>query len=343
VVKKNPHSIVVIGGRRFDSWRDKQIVKRVEVELATDMSSQATVTLFDPRFRILDSFTSGDGVPQLTCLFYMGFGKDLGPPVFKGLLARVEYGDAATTFLAYDMGLKMKQELKTEYHQGVNDLQILKKLATRNGLRFEGPDQVPALEKHPSLIHPGKNDWEHSMERKRAAGFVVFVRQDTLFCKRPAKISAPILTLRYRKDFEFVPALFGFSLQYKLPENQQGRPRVVHQRGRKRGGRLLIGQSTTHPRGHHPVKIHRDPAEHTKLYLNTRAHARKELQREPSFNVRIKSIAPLPGVRPDVRNTIALENVGKLFSGPYLCDKVTHTHTPGELHTEYNLYRDLAA
>ena len=59
--------------------------------------------------------------------------------------------------------------------------------------------------------------------------------------------------------------------------------------------------------------------------------------------MRIKSIAPLPGVRPDVRNTIALENVGKLFSGPYLCDKVTHTHTPGELHTEYNLYRDLAA
>src|SRR6185436_10017720 len=123
---------------------------------------------------------------------YMGFGQDLGEPVFKGLLARVERGDTDSTLIAFDMALKMRKELKTEYHRGIHDLQIIQKLATRNGLGFVGPDEAPALETHPSMIQDSKNDWEHSMERARSSGFNVFVRQDTLFCKEPAKIKAPI-------------------------------------------------------------------------------------------------------------------------------------------------------
>lgn len=344
-VKSNPHSTVIIGDRRFDTWKDKQLVKRVEVELATDMSSEATLTVFDPRFRILDEFSTDDGVPELVMRFYMGHGDDLGPPVFKGLLQRVEYGEAASTFIARDMGVKMKKDLEREYHQGLTDLGIIRKLATRRGLGFKFVGSEPALETHESMIQDARMDWEHSMERARAAGFNLFVRQDTLFCGLPAKVSAPILTLRYRKDFELVPAMHGFSLTYKLPENQQGRPKAVHVLTRGRGGRRLTGKSSEHSRGHKQFgRIARDPAKPTKAYVDRRAHAHKELQREPSFNCRISSVPPLPGVRPDVRNTIQLENMGKLFSGPYLCDKVTHTHEgSGTFKTEYNLYRDFAS
>jgi phage protein D len=317
----------------------------VKVELATDMASEASFTCFDPRFRILDAFTSGDGVGLLPMQFYMGFGQELGPPVFEGLLQRVERGDDETTFIARDMGVKMRSKLNHEYHQNLHDLAIIRKLATRNGLAFVGPDEADALEPHPSMVQDWRNDWEHTMERARASGFVIFVRHNTLYCKNPAKISAPILTLRYRKDFDLVAPLWGHSLSYKLPENQQGRPKYAKVFGRKRGGRRLTGKSREHARGHLMTKgAARDPAEHTKLYADRRAHARKELQREPAFRLRIISIPPLPGLRPDVRNTIQLENLGKLFSGPYLCDKVTHEHVgDGHFKTEYDLYRDIGA
>jgi phage protein D len=340
--KRNPHSIVIIAGRRFDSWVDKQLTKRVSVELATDMASEASFTCFDPRFRILDSFTSGDGVPLLPMQFYMGFGQDLGPPVFEGYLQRVEHGDSDSTFIARDAGIKMRRELKSEYHQNMHDLAIIKKLATRNGLAFEGPDQAPQLEIHPSMPQDWRNDWEHTMERARASSFVIFVRHNTLYCKEPAKITEPILTLRFRKEFW---PLWGHSLTYKLPENQQGRPKIAIVHARGRGGKRLEGKSKEHPRGHIMRKgAARDKAEHTKLYADRRAHAHKELQREPAFRLHVLSIPPLPGLRPDVRNTIQLENLGKLFSGPYLCDKVKHEHDGGgKFDTEYDLYRDIGA
>jgi hypothetical protein len=340
MVEKNPHSIIVLAGDRYDTWQDKQIVKLVEVELATDMSSEAKFTCYDPRFKILDRYSTSEGVPRLLVLVYMGFGQDLGAPVFKGLLDKVERGDTDTTFIFGDMGLKMRGGLNNEYHKALDDLQIISKLARRNGLGFEGPDKAVDLEKHPSMIHDSKNDWEHTMERGRSSGFNIFVRQDTLFAKEPAKVGAPILTLKNRKDFWME---HDFSLTYKLPENQQGRPKVVHRRGRRRGGHRLTGESSAHNRGHHPVEIRHDVAEHTKKYIDRRAHAHKELQREPSFNCTVKSIPPLPGLRPDVRNTIELQGLGRLFSGLYICDKVRHTHGGDTFVTEYNLYRDMAS
>ncbi|HEX8090486.1 MAG TPA: hypothetical protein VF762_16625 [Blastocatellia bacterium] len=338
-VEKNPHSIVILGGDRYDTWQDKQIVKHVEVELATDMSSEARLTCYDPRFKILDRYSTADGVPRLIVLIYMGFGQDLGQPVFKGLLDKVERSDTDTTFIFGDMGLKMRGGLNHEYHKGLNDLEIKAKLARRNDLAFEGPDKAVELEKHPSMIQDFKNDWEFAMERSRSSGFNMFVRQDTLFVKEPAKVGAPVLTLKYRKDFWME---HDYSLTYKLPENQQGRPKVVHRYGRGRGGKRLVGESGAHNRGHHPVEGRHDVAEHTKKYINRRAHAHKELQREPSFNCTVKSIPPLPGVRPDVRNTIEMQGLGELFSGLYLCDKVRHEHGGGTFVTEYNLYRDIA-
>lgn len=333
----NPHGIVEIGGRRFDTWRDKQIVRQITVELASNMASEALFRVYDPRFLILDSFTGDDGVAQLLIRVWLGFGEDLGEPVFKGLLANVERGDSDTTFIAYDMGYKMRQEKKTEYHRNLHDLEIIRKLALRNGLNFEGPDEAVALSKHESLIHDSQNDWEHSMERARHTGLVLFVRGDTLFAKEPAKVKAPILTLRNRRDFWL---LHSFDFKYKIPENQQGRHREVEYRTRKRGGKRLTGNSRKHKRGTKLNEVRHDVEIHDKTTANRRAHANKELQREHAFTLDVRSIPPLPNVRPDVRDTIALENVGALFSGPYLCDKVIHDLTGQGFATQFSLYRD---
>ena len=337
---KNPNGIVLIGGDRYDTFIEKQLVQEITVELATDESSEGVLRVFDPDFGILDRYSSADGVPELEMLFYLGFGLDLGPPVFKGLLERVHHDGSDTVFIAYDMSYRMRRELKAEYHKRLDDVGIIRKLAERNGLLFEGPDEInPPLDTHPSMIQDSKNDWEHSLERARDAGFNIYVRHDTLFCKEPAKLSAPILSLIYRKDFLF---LHEPALTYKTPENEQGRPKIVEQRGRHRGGRRLTGRSREHRRGHKPTEIRKDMSEHTPTWVKRRAHAQKEQQREPAWKCRVQSIPPLPVLRPDVRNTIELLEVGKLFSGPYLCDRVRHTLSGGgAFATEYELYRDV--
>jgi hypothetical protein len=235
--------------------------------------------------------------------------------------------------------LKLRQARKGEYHEGIDDLALLRKLATRNGLRFVGPDSAPKLDRHDSLLQDSKNDWELAAERAESSGFNIWVRHDTMFAKEPAKIGSPILSLRYRKDFQME---HEFNLRYKLPENQEGRPKIVEYRGRKRGGRRLTGRSKQHARGTTPVQFTRDPAIHTPTYIGRRATAHKELQRDPAFNLSIISIPPLPRVRPDVRDTIELLNLGQLFSGPYLCDRVNHEFSGSGFTTNYTLYRDIA-
>lgn len=339
MVERNPHGIVFIGGDRYDTWVDKQIVARIEVELATNQCSEGNLAVFDPRFTILDRYAIDGGVPQLLCRFYLGFGTDLGPPVFLGLLDRVERYDRESVFIVQDLGLKLKDELRTEYHNNIHDLALIEKLAKRHGLLFEGPKKPPALDKHKTMIQDSKNDWELCSERAREAGLNIYVRQETLFAKEPAQISAPVLTLEYRKEFGLL--LHDFSLGYKLPENQQGRPKIVEHRARKHGGRRLTGKSDAHPRGHKPVEVRHDRSIHTKAYVSRAAQGHKDLQREPAFNCTVRSIPPLPKLRPDARDTIELIKVGKLFSGPYLCDRVRHTLTGSEFQTEYTLYRDI--
>jgi hypothetical protein len=49
------------------------------------------------------------------------------------------------------------------------------------------------------------------------------------------------------------------------------------------------------------------------------------------------STPPLPRVRPDARDTIELLDMGRLFSGPYLCDRVNHEYTGNSFETSYTL------
>jgi hypothetical protein len=338
--RSDPHAIVEIDGKRYDSWQAESLFAGVSVELATNQASQAVWKVFDPDFKLIDKYTNADGVPLLTIRCWLGFGLDLGEPVFKGLLARVERGDVDTSLCAYDMGYKMRQQKKTEHHHAVNDLELLAHLAERNGLQFEGPAKDFKLERHSAYMQDARNDWELAMERAQDVGLVLYVRGDTLFAKEPAQVGKPVLTLTYRKDLIL---LFNFALSYKVPENPAGRPGEVEARGRGRGGKRLSGRSRRNTRGTKGLEVTHDLAIHTTAFANRRAKASKQLQREHAFTCNVRSIPPLDNVRPDVRDTVRLVNVGKLFSGLYICDKVTHELNAEGFATNYDLYRDIDA
>lgn len=336
----NPHAIIELDGQRWDSWQDPRLFKGVSANLVTNEASEATWTVFDPEFRLIDKYTRADGVPLLTVRVWLGFGDELDEPVFKGLLARVERGSSDTTFRFYDMGFKMRLEKRTGYHNKADDVAIIRKLAQRNGLKFIGPDKPLNLGPHDAMAQDEKTDWEHAMERAEDSGLVLWVREDTLFAKQPAKVGTSKFTLAYKKDFDL---LHGYDLSFKVPENQEGRPRRVEVRGRGRGGKRLVGHSDTSQRGTQAVTIKRDLPQHNKRAATRRAQAQKELQREHEFQCNVRHIRTPSGVRADVRDTIKLANVGKLFSGLYLCNSVGYEFGPGRLDTNLELYRDVAS
>jgi phage protein D len=337
----NPHAIVEIEGFpfHFDSWKVPRLFSRLNVELTTGECSQATWEVFDPDFRFLNKCTKDGGVQLSTVRVWVGFGPDLREPVFKGLLARVQRGQAKTTFVAYDMGFKMRLVKRSEYHKG-DELAIIAKLAQRNGLQFKGPATPLKLEPHKAMAQDQQTDFEHCAELAHDAGLLLWVREDTLFADYPAKIAEkPKLTLVNRKDFQL---LRDFDLTFKVPENKGGRPRGIEVRGRARGGKRLSGSSDRNKRGHDELRLKKDLAMHTQQRATARAQAQKELDREHAFSLSVRTLPTMtPDRRIDVRDTIGLVEVGDLFGGDYLVDRVTYDLTPGKLTTGLELHRDV--
>jgi phage protein D len=330
-----PHAVIEIGGAQYDSWRDAQLFMEARAELATGEASEATWKVFDPNFVFMDKFAESDGVKMLPARLWLGFGQSLGEPVFKGLMARVERGSEATTLRFYDEGLKMRLKTRAEYHSKATDVEIIRKLAQRNELKFEGPAQ-PFGVRYNSMMHDERTDWEHAKELAENAGLVLYVRGDTLFAKEPAKVGTPKLAMRFREDFTI---LHNFNLAYKLPEAIKGKKH--HEvRARGRGGHRVAGRSKVNTRGQETIEFKRDVKGATRAVAERRAQARKDLEREHAFTLSVESVPQLKNVRADVRDTIQLLKLGKLFSGLYLCDRVTHALDASSFRTTFNLYRD---
>jgi len=339
-MQKNSHAIVEIDGFHWDSFLHPRLFQRVSVELATGEASQALWQCFDPHFQVIDRYAGvAAGTGSLPVIrTWLGYGDDLGEPVFKGLLARVERGESSTTFRAYDMSYVMRLVQKTRYLKG-DALQIIKKLVEEAKLKFKGPAKPLKLETHKAMAQDQQTDWQHASELAHDDGLLLWTREDTVFADYPAKVSEPKRTLTYRKDFTI---LRNFDLAFKVPENKSGRPKGVEVRGRGRGGKRLKGSSDESQRGHEVLRIKKDLATHTKQRATARAQAQKELDREHAFTLSISQLfAELPALRPDVRDTIRLMEVGKLFSGDYLADRVVHEFGPGKLSTTFELYRDV--
>jgi hypothetical protein len=333
-----PHAIVELDGRTWDSWKRTKLFERVTVELTTGEASEASWELFDPDFQFIDNLAKDDGVKLASMRFWLGFGPDLGEPVFKGLVARVERRYATSIIRAYDMGYKMRQLQKAEYHKG-DDLAIIKKLVERNSLKFIGPATPLKLEPHKAMKQDQQTDWQHVAERAHDAGLLLWVRDDTVFAEYPAKVGVPKLTLTNRKDRTL---LRDFNFEFKLPENKKGRPKGIEMRGRGRGGKRLSGSSDKSSRGHEELSLKRSLALHTKAYATARAQAQKELDREHAFHYSVSKIAlSADDKRGDVRDTIRLLEFGKLFSGDAIADKATYDYSPGHLNASFELHRDV--
>lgn len=347
----NPHAIVRIersgmtDGQAlvtYDTYVTKQLIKEISVDLATNQSSEARVTFFDPKFRVIDAFSNATAKAVAT--IYLGYGDDLGEPIFKGILAQIERGETDSTFVFFDVAYVMKLIKKSGYKNKKDDVGVIRDLVQRNTtpgglkLQFEGPGESLGLEPHNVTTSDQMSDWDWMMERARAAGLVVYVRQDRVFVKKPARVSTPVLTIRNRVDFKLGR---NWDFVYRTPENLDGRPKVVSHRRRGKDGKFLKGSSSESTSGRDETIIKKDQSLPSKSKLTKRARAQKELDREHAFEGRLSIPMPSNGVRLDYRSTVDIQGIGKLFSNKYICRTVNYRFGAGELAAELDLYRDI--
>lgn len=329
-----PRARVEIDDKRFDSFVNKSFISRVDINLATGQASQATIMVKDENYAFVDSYALSDGVALVEAFFWLGYGEELGASRFEGVLAAVEHGDGLGTLVFYDRSFQMMQFQMTEYHKGL-DIDVLKKLAQRNKLEFEGPGGEFKGLPLKSKKQEATNDWDFATQLAEEMGLVLFVRGKTLYAKRPARTGNPVLTFGRRDSM----VLHSTDFRYTLPENVEGRPRRVEVRGRGKGGRRLSAYSDESTRGTTKVVINKSVKELSKSEAARRAQAQKDLQREPAFSCRLRSLFQVD-VQVDVRQTVELTNRGRLFSGKYLVDSVDHSFSSSGLTTDYDLVRD---
>lgn len=347
-IHSDPHVIVELtqtsadgsANIRWDSWEHKRLFENVEIELGMNQSSDARITLFDPKSKFLDRYSK---VTERTLVrVWMGFGRDLGEPVFKGILAQIERGETSTTLIAFDMGFVMRLLKRSGYKNKKDDLGIIRGLIERNPpLTFEGPDEALKLEPYNTATQDEQSDWDWMTERARVAGLEFYVRGDTVFVKKPmARVGkrGARLRLEFGKDFRVVS---DWSLIYRTPENADGKPKNVKYRRRDRKGKFVTGESDQSQTGREDTRIKQDVPQSSKSKLTKRAQAQKDLEKEYAFEATIELIKPEMKPHLDVRQVVELRGVGQLFSGKYLTRRVNFIFSPGEMTMAVELYRDI--
>jgi hypothetical protein len=319
----------------FDSFTNKSFFAGLTVELTTGKASQAEFTVVDEDYSFIDAYTRSDGVMPCAAYVYLGYGEEFGEPVFEGLLAAVEHNDVLSTFCFYDRSLRMKLIEKSEYHKEL-DVDVMRKLVERNGLNFVLADKSIKGLPLKAKKQEEQTDRDLLMSLTQEAGLVVWVRGNTLYLARPARVGEPVLTLD-RRD---VLALKGESLRYEMPENVDGSPASIEVRVRGRGGRRQSGHSVKRARGRKIIAHHSLRSSAPASEAGRRAQAIQDIESEPSFSCKVKTLFHPATRLVGVRQTVWLENRGSLFSGLYLVDGVHLDFSPGSLTIDFDLVRD---
>ena len=336
-----PHGIIVIDGVKYDSWAMGANTMGLEIDQTTGDASQALWKVFDPDHKIINGYTDKQKLINISTVeIWLGFGEDLGEPWFKGKPASVEYGQQTTAFRFYDMSYPMRGVQKNETHKNIDPIALMRKLAERNKMNFEGPIPAiePALEKFRALKQEAKTDWDLMRELADDVGLQLFTLNDTLYAKEAAKVGTPVITLVHRKDFHL---LRDFSCRVKLPDNIEGRHAQVDARTRGAGGKRITGKSKSHRLGSSTTMLKRDMKIKTKRTAERRANAIKALQRDHAFDNTFSALPTWRGRHPNVRDTIGAYGLPDIFSGEYLIDRVSQALRAGAMQTRFDVYRDI--
>jgi hypothetical protein len=332
-----PHAIVTIAGTKFDSFVEDSGVVSADILLRTDETSEATVGLYDPKYKLVDRFGGDKPLPGS---FWLGWGKNDGALIYTGSLDRVEWSNNVALFHFLDASHRMKQEHKGRYHVKKTDYQILRKLATDNGLKFELKTSLPESEPFDAVMQAGRTDWQKALQIAHKAGLRLYIGADggTLVAVEAGTTQFASGNTVLTKDVDF-EILRGYQLAYRLPNNKKARPHIVEARGRKENAERITGQDKNGNFGRVELFVKEDPRKHSTAYLAKRAKSSIIRQREFAFQNRIKTLPSFQNLV-HLRDKVTLRGVGGFFSGAYITTEVIYEFAAGKLTCDMELGAD---
>lgn len=341
--------VEVRGGKgavtRYDTLKGEGVVAGVSIDLTGDKSSRATLNVLDSEFAFTDRHLAEAVLKEVEARFWLGYGDDLGAPLFTGLLVRADSDGVTASFQFHDKSTKLKHKRVPRYHKKVSDYTLIEKLAGEEGMRFillgADADAVAAAPVYDDHMQAGTSDWEEIRASARRAGLVVWVSGDgeTLYARPAGRVSGEsVVPLVWGRD---VRLLRGSRLTYKLPDNHRGRPRHVEVRGRGPGGRRLSEKSDESARGHGQVEVRRDLHQHSARGARHAAGGKKGRRRDHALEHTVRLLPVYEGKRIELRQTVHLYEAGAFYSGRHVVDRIGYEFRAGELTCDLTLVGDL--
>lgn len=330
----NPNRVVRIEGKELLEDVSSDIISVSYEDHDTD-ADMATIELNNKDSKWVDSDLFEKGK---TIEIYFGYGHAL-EKMFKGKIVRPELsfpenGTPTFTVRAYDLSyqLRRNEEKTNTTWQNITDSQLVKKVAAKYGFKSNQLLIEETKDLIPYIAQGNLTDWEFLKERAIRIGFELFVESDEFHFHRPKDYVKQIPGgFEYKRNLKsFEPRLTiqdsvskvvvkGWNSQKKSPiiaiatsETTIERPLLGSQSGSDfvkedfgEGVKVLFDKTPT---------TQKEAEEIAKAYFKQKEYELIEAHGTCVGEVILKA-----------KSLIAINGVGRKFSGIYYVTKVVHT------------------
>ena len=343
-----PNRIVKIEGKELLEDISADIVSVSFEDHASDVD-MATLVVNNKDAKWVDSDMFDKGK---TIEIHMGYGYAL-QLMFKGKIIRPELsfpedGVPTLTVRAYDLSYQMRrsEEKANTTWQNITDSQLAGKIASKYGIK--GNQMVIDKTKTviPYIAQGNLTDWEFLKERAERIGFELYVELDEFHFHRPKDYLKKIPgVLEYRRNLKsFEPRLTTAEQVSKVVVkgwDEKKKSPIVATATSKSSDRTVLGKHS----GSDFVK--EDFGEGVKILHDRMPTSQKEAEEiaKAYFKQKEYELIEASGTcigEPELKakSLIAIEGVGKKFSGTYYVTRVAHTLDNGGYLCEFECKRN---
>jgi phage protein D len=330
----NPNRVIRIEGKELLEDISADIISVSYEDHSKDVD-MATIVVNNKDSRWVDSDLFEKGK---TIEIFFGYGHAL-KKMFKGKIVRPELsfpedGVPTLTVRAYDFSYQMRrtEEKTNTTWENITDSQLARKIATKYGFKSNQLIIEETKDVIPYIAQGNLTDWEFLKERAERIGFELYVELDKFHFHRPRdyvkKIPGTFEYMRNLKSFE--PRLTASQQVSKVVvkrcDAQKKSPIVAIATSETTLERPLLGTQA----GSDFVK--EDFGEGAKILFDKVPSSQKEAEELAKAYFRQKEYELIEAhgtcigeVELKAKSLIAIEGVGRKFSGIYYVTKVTHT------------------
>lgn len=312
------------------------------VDQHSHLPSMFEVRLYDARLRLLESDLLGPA-QAIEIGTVSQSGRNIR--LIKGEITAVEPifhrdGGAELLIRGYDKAFRLYKRAQSRTFLNVKDSDLAQKIAQEWNLQAE-VDTTTTLYDH--VYQRNQSDLEFLLQRAWRIGFECFVKDETLYFRKPRKPNAPVVTLRWGEDLLFFHPRMNFAEQVDEVVvrgwNSEEKKSVI---GRASDGRLPveIGSQFSYRDWIKQIQDAKYVIVDQPVFTQTEA----DILAEARMDELIGAFISAEGVafrRPEIQagEEIRVEGVGYRFTGTFLVTSARHVFSRADgLETTFTVH-----